>query len=68
MNNTLTVNAHKVLWATSKKASKYRVNGIEEWVPNSVCNFIQDDINDFHKGDIPGKLTIQVWFYDKTFK
>ena len=66
--SAIATKAERILWANSSKAAKYRVNGIEEWVPNSICKWIQDEIGDSHIGDIPGRLIIAEWFYNKLFK
>lgn len=62
------IDAEKVLWTNSPKAAKYRVNGIEEWVPNSQSKWNQDKIGNSHIGDIPGTLVIVEWLYNKLFK
>ena len=62
------VNAEKVVWGNTNKASLYDIDGDEEWIPKSLCKFTQTgDPHSTEKGNIPGTLVIAEWFYNKLF-
>lgn len=62
------VNAEKVVWANTSKASQYNIDGDKVWLPNSHCQFTKTGHpNSTKSGDIPGTLVIAEWLYNKTF-
>lgn len=67
--SAIKIAAEKVLWSNTPKAAKYRINGIEEWVPHSQSKWIQKpDLGNNIVGGIPGTLIIAEWLYNKLFK
>lgn len=52
------VNAEFVLWGVTLKAKLYNIDGDEKWIPNSLCEY----------NDEENTLIIEEWFYNKLFE
>jgi hypothetical protein len=52
------VNAQIVLWGVTPKAKLYNIDGDEQWIPNSLCEFDEKE----------NTLVIEEWFYNKLFE
>lgn len=69
------VNAEAITWANTSKAQQYLIDGcVKMWVPKSVSQFTPTKEHEDQKktgrlkGDTPGTLIIEEWFYKNFFK
>ena len=70
--------AKRIMWAVSKSKlsqmydiSTDKTSKNEQWIPNSVCEFIPDTNQGDPlrgNGDKKGKLIVEEWFYNKNIK